>query len=259
VALAMLTKMGLRADAVADGAEALTALDAIPYSLVLMDVRMPNMDGLEATLHIRSEESGAPHSASLAKGQRLPVIAMTAGAMPGDREKCLEAGMDDYIAKPVSPRTLADVLRKWLPSNTTVPHAHANGRSSLPPAALSTASIFDMTGLLLRLMGDKKLATRVLEGFLEDMPGQLLSLAKFVAAGSAQDVENQAHRIKGASASVGGVAMAAVALEMEMAGRTGDLDRSAERMADLSVQFGRLKEAIAGQSEAQAVTGEQER
>ncbi len=252
VALAMLRKMGLRADAVADGAEALKALDAIPYRLVLMDVRMPNMDGLEATRLIRSDESGAPHSASLAKGHRFPVIAMTAGAMLGDREKCLDAGMDDYISKPVSPRMLADVLQKWLPKNTTVRDAHANGRSSLPPVSLEAASIFDMTGLLRRLMGDKKLTARVLDRFLDDMPSQLLSLAKFVAAGSAQDVENQAHQIKGASASVGGDAMAAVALQMEMAGRAGELAGATERMTDLRAQFGRLQDAIARQTEPEA-------
>jgi len=243
VALAMLTKMGLRADAVADGAEALQALDDIPYSLVLMDVRMPNMDGLEATRRIRSEEYRTPDRASLTEGHRLPVIAMTASAMQGDREKCLEAGMNDYITKPVTPQALADVLQKWLPKSGTRRDGNANGRSNLP-AAVESASIFDVTGLLGRLMGDKQLAVRILDSFLEDMPRQLLSLSKFVEAGSAQDIENQAHRIKGASASVGGTGMQAVALEMEMAGRSGTLAGVKERMADLSAQYIHLKEAI---------------
>jgi PAS domain S-box-containing protein len=250
VALAMLTKMGLRADAVADGAEALKALDAIPYSLVLMDVRMPNMDGLEAARRIRNEEYRAPNSASLTQGHRLPVIAMTASAMQGDRQKCLEAGMNDYISKPVTPRALAEVLEKWLPKNAAMRRRTANGSANLPSTALESAAIFDRTGLLGRVMGDKKLALKILDGFLDDMPKQLLALSKFVEAGSAQDIENQAHRIKGASASVGGTGMQAVALEMEMAGRSGQLSELREHMADLTAQFVHLKEAIAQQREA---------
>ncbi len=249
VALAMLTKMGLRADAVADGAEALKALDAIPYSLVLMDVRMPNMDGLEATRRIRSEEYRAPNSASLTLGHSLPVIAMTASAMQGDREKCLAAGMNDYISKPVTPRALAEVLEKWLPRKAVIRPGNANGGGNLPDA-VESAAIFDRNGLLGRLMGDEKLALKILDGFLDDMPKQLLALSKFVEAGHAQEIENQAHRIKGASASVGGTGMQAVALEMEMAGRSGELAQVKERMADLAAQFVQLKEAIAQQREA---------
>ncbi len=242
VILAMLTKMGLRADAVADGAEALQALDAIPYNLVLMDVRMPNMDGLEATRRIRSQEYRAPNSASLPEGHRIPVIAMTAGAMQGDREKCLEAGMNDYIPKPVSPAALAEVLDKWLPKNGPATEG--------APAAVDPSSIFDMNGLMSRVMGDKKLAARVLDSFLEDMPRQLLALRKYVEAGSALDVQNQAHRIKGASASVGGIAMQAVALEMELSGKTGELGGVKEYLAELDAQFLHLKEAIAHYREA---------
>ncbi len=249
VALALLEKMGLPADAVADGAEALKALDAIPYSLVLMDVRMPNMDGLEATRRIRSEEYRTPDSASLAQGHFLPVIAMTASAMQGDREKCLAAGMNDYISKPVTPHALAEVLEKWLPKNAVARAGSANGRANLA-APVEPSSIFDMTGLLSRLMGNKQLAARILDSFLEDMPRQLLSLSKFVEAGSAPDIENQAHRIKGASATVGGSGMQAIALEMEMAGRSGTLAGVKERMADLSAQFLHLKEAIAQHRES---------
>jgi CheY-like chemotaxis protein/HPt (histidine-containing phosphotransfer) domain-containing protein len=236
--------MGLRADAVADGAEALKALDAIPYSLLLMDVRMPNMDGLEATRLIRDAERLAPKSASLPEGHRLPIIAMTASALQGDREKCLEAGMNDYISKPVSPRMLAEVLEKWLPKN-----GNADGPSNLPRKPVDPSSIFDRNGLLSRLMGDKKLAARVLDGFLEDMPRQLLSLAEFVLAGNAAQIADQAHRVKGACASVGGIAMQAIALEMEEAGKAGKLAGLKEYMDDLSAQFDRLKAAVAHQRE----------
>ncbi|MCX6878488.1 MAG: response regulator [Verrucomicrobia bacterium] len=112
VALGFLGKLGLHADVVANGAEAISSLAALPYDLVLMDVQMPEMDGLEATRLIRS-----PHST--ARNPHLPIIAMTANAMLNDQQKCLDAGMNDYISKPVTPHSLASAMEKWLPA----PHA----------------------------------------------------------------------------------------------------------------------------------------
>jgi signal transduction histidine kinase/DNA-binding response OmpR family regulator len=133
VALGVLQKMGLRADAVANGIEVLEALKAIPYDIVLMDVQMPLMDGLEATRRIRNAESdlatgvplGPPKrvgeettiDAARPEDYRLPIIAMTAGTLEDDRENCFLAGMDDFIPKPVMPRALALVLEKWLPKD----------------------------------------------------------------------------------------------------------------------------------------------
>ena len=125
VALRILQKLGYRADAVADGREAVVALETIPYDLVLMDVQMPQMDGFEATGVIRDP-------ASRVRNHRIPVIAMTAHAMKGDREKCLEAGMDDYVSKPVTALALNEILEKYLPGETvaTVPAPGPN----VPPA-----------------------------------------------------------------------------------------------------------------------------
>ena len=106
--MGILKKMRLHADAVANGAEALKALETIPYDLVLMDVQMPEMDGLEATRAIRNPQSPVLNHA-------LPIIAMTAAVMQGDREKCIEAGMNSYVSKPVMQQALAAVLEKWLP------------------------------------------------------------------------------------------------------------------------------------------------
>ena len=108
VAVGILKKLGLRADAVANGAEAVKALETLPYDLVLMDVQMPEMNGLEATRHIRNPQSAV-------RNHQIPIIAMTAGAMQGDREKCLEAGMNDYVSKPIFPQALAEALDRWLP------------------------------------------------------------------------------------------------------------------------------------------------
>ena len=107
-ALRILEKLGYRADAVADGKEALAALETLPYDLVLMDVQMPEMDGFEATGVIRDPRSKV-------RRHDIPVIAMTAHAMKGDRERCLEAGMDDYVAKPIADqRGLVDLVQRHI-------------------------------------------------------------------------------------------------------------------------------------------------
>jgi PAS domain S-box-containing protein len=124
VAVGLLKRLGLRADAVANGVEALKALEACPYDLVLMDLQMPEMGGLEATRQIRN-----PHSA--VRNHEVPIIAMTANAMQGDREECLDAGMNDYVSKPVSPRALAEALDRWLPRES------AAGSISGPASASS--------------------------------------------------------------------------------------------------------------------------
>jgi PAS domain S-box-containing protein len=112
VALAILRKLGCRADAVANGKEALESLRSIPYDLVLMDCQMPEMSGYEAAAHVRQSQSWVSNP-------RVPIVALTAHAMAGDREKCLSAGMDDYIAKPFQAATLAGMLEKWLPPGGT--------------------------------------------------------------------------------------------------------------------------------------------
>ena len=114
VALTMLARLGIEADVATTGLEALDALVGVAYDLVLMDCQMPEMDGFEATRRIRARERGH---------RRLPVVAMTANAMVGDRERCLEAGMDDHIPKPVRVPDLHRALARWLPAGAVPPPA----------------------------------------------------------------------------------------------------------------------------------------
>ncbi|PJF45899.1 MAG: hybrid sensor histidine kinase/response regulator, partial [Candidatus Thermofonsia Clade 3 bacterium] len=112
VALGILRRMGARAEVVGSGAESIEALRQAPYDIVLMDVQMPDMDGLEATQRIRSGEAGE-------RCMHIPIIAMTAHALQSDRDRCLAAGMNDYVSKPVKPQELHQVLERWLAQTET--------------------------------------------------------------------------------------------------------------------------------------------
>ncbi|GAB6095626.1 hypothetical protein JCM14469_18780 [Desulfatiferula olefinivorans] len=239
VAVGILMKLGLSADAVANGAESLKALESIPYDLVLMDVQMPVMDGYEATARIRSPQSGV-------RNHNIPVIAMTAHAMTGDREKCLEAGMNDYISKPINPNSLAEVLEKWLPTEKEIykevnakPEKKASGNSEVVEL-----TVWDKETMLERLMGDEDLARTIISGFIGDIPNQIQKLDQFIENGDIQGVERQAHTIKGAAANVGGDALHEIALAVEKAGNAGNLDAAGASMEELKKRFDCLAEEI---------------
>jgi PAS domain S-box-containing protein len=265
VALGILKKLGLRADAVANGAEALKALETLPYDLVLMDVQMPVMDGFEATKIIRNYESGITNKAQTDVSSSLfvirnssfviPIIAMTANAMQGDRELCIETGMNDYITKPISPHALVEVLDKWLPKDEKkMMNTECGMMNKKEPATDDSHSsfitthhsslIFDRAGLMARLMDDEYLARVVVEGFLEDIPKQIAALKGYLETGDVASAERQAHTIKGASANVGGERLREAAFKMEKATKAGDLDAAARQMAELEAQFSRLNQVM---------------
>ncbi len=262
VAQGILKKLGLRADAVANGAEAIRALETLPYDLVLMDVQMPEMDGIEATKTIRSYELRIRNEKAAVEGgvhplPAIPIIAMTAHAMQGDRERCLAVGMNDYITKPVTPTALADVLDKWLPKENDesrmLKHKEKIDEvgclSSLitdnsPLAARRSPLIFDREGMLARLMDDEDLAKMVAESFLEDIPLQIDALKGYLEAGDAAGAERQAHTIKGASANVGGERLRAVAFEMEKAAKAGELRAAGGYITELEAQFAALNKVM---------------
>ncbi len=240
VALGILKKMGLRADAVANGAEALKALETLPYDLVLMDVQMPELDGIEATRIIRANQfAGINHL--------IPVIAMTAHAMKGDRERCIAAGMNDYVAKPVSPQELAAALAKWLPNEPS----GAPGRT---PAEAEEAAfifpdkadslVFDKAGVMERLMDDEALAREVSGVFLADTPKRISALRDCLDAGDAKGAELHAHSIKGSSANVGGEILRAAAFALEQDAKAGNLAAGKARLITLESHFADLQQAI---------------
>ena len=240
VALGILRKLGLRADAVANGVEVLQALESIPYDLVLMDVQMPEMDGLEATRRIRNPQSAI-------RNRQIPIIAMTAHAMQGDRETCLDAGMNDYVSKPVSAQALAEALDRWLPKETAAEIHQAPGAPEETASASAPEPqtlVFDKAGMMAGLMDDEELVRTVAKVFLADIPRQIEALRGYLQAGDASGAERQAHSIKGASARVRGEALRAVALEMERAANARDLDTVKARMVEMEAQFDRLKQAM---------------
>ena len=239
VAVGILKKLGLRADVTANGAEAVKALETLPYDLVLMDVQMPEMNGFEATLEIRD-----PLSRVL--NHRVPIVAMTANAMRGDREKFLAAGMDDYVPKPASPQALAAALDKWLPQETATPAIPATELPGEPTSSSATreAPVFNQAELMARLMDDQDLARKVIACFLQDAPRQIEALRGYLATGDARGVQRQAHTLNGAAASIGGEALCAVAVEMEMAAKKGDLAAVKARLAGLETQFVQLDQSI---------------
>ncbi len=240
VALGLLRKLGLRADTVVNGVEAVQALETLPYDLVLMDVQMPELDGWEATRRIR-------HPQSTVLNRQIPIIAMTAHAMQSDRERCLAAGMNDYITKPLVPQLLAKALDKWLPNKTAAAAAPALELSAATAASSAQAPeppVFDQAGMLYRLMHDEELARIVIESFLENTPPRIKALRDCLEAGDMPGVLHQAHTIKGSASHVSGEALCAAACDLEDAGKAGDLNAVQARLADLEAQFGRLQEAL---------------
>jgi signal transduction histidine kinase/DNA-binding response OmpR family regulator/HPt (histidine-containing phosphotransfer) domain-containing protein len=232
VAVAILNRLGYRPDLVANGVEALRALRAADYDLVLMDCEMPEMDGYEATRQIREPGTGA-------RNRRIPIIALTADAIAGDRDRCLQAGMDDYLAKPIRAAQLADTLEKWL--SRPAPGA-VNPAADQPPAI--TEAVFNQEDLLDRLMGDKGLAGMLIAGFLNDLPRQLHTLKDRLHAGDAPGARLQAHTLKGAAATVAAEALQALSLEAQEAAAGGDLSRAMALLPRLDEQFELLKATL---------------
>jgi signal transduction histidine kinase/DNA-binding response OmpR family regulator len=230
VALRILEKIGYRAEAVANGQEVLSALGRNFYDLILMDVQMPELDGFETTAAIRRKEKES--------GRHIPIIAMTAHAMKGDRERCLEAGMDDYICKPVQPKEIIAVIERRLRGDPLAePEVSRAGMRR-------GKEVFDRKILLGRLGGDEEIFREIVKAFLEDAPSQVEKLKHAVQEGNQIGVERQAHLLRGTAMNMSAKELQTVAWGMEVAAKDGDLSRARLLMEKLDPAFERLKGAL---------------
>jgi signal transduction histidine kinase/HPt (histidine-containing phosphotransfer) domain-containing protein len=230
VALAMVRRLGYAAGLAADGSQALKALREDAYAAVLMDCEMPVMDGYEATRRIREPGTGV-------RNPEIPIIAITANALPAARAACLRAGMNDYLCKPIEPELLADLLRHWVPSATPA-------REEFQPVAGATETVFDERNLLHRVMEDRDAASQIVAGFLSEAPLQLCRLRERLQEGDAPGARLQAHALKGAAATISAGALCAVAREAEQAAKAGELLRVGALMPRLSEQLERLNATL---------------
>jgi signal transduction histidine kinase/CheY-like chemotaxis protein/HPt (histidine-containing phosphotransfer) domain-containing protein len=231
VAMGILGNFGYRTDVVSNGKDAVKAMEKIHYDLVFMDCQMPEMDGYAATGEIRSLRSKV-------LDHHVPIIAMTAHAMKGAREKCLASGMDDYVSKPIQPEKLLEVIEKWLGEPK---RSHPK---KTPAGVAPVKKTFDRTGFLDRLLGDKDLAGEVLDGFLADVPLQVHEMKKALDTGDAHSIRQQAHSLKGASANVGAMALEEIALQVELAGKSEDLIKARYLISEIDNQFEIFKKSL---------------
>jgi two-component system, sensor histidine kinase and response regulator len=234
VAVMMLESLGYRADVAGDGLEALEALARVPYAAVLMDVQMPEMDGYEATAEARRREERVE--------RRTPIIAMTANAMEGDRDKALEAGMDDYIPKPVKRNELETVLVRWVPEEgdeATVPEGDKLTAIEATEEPLDRDIIEN-----LRDLGGSEMLSELAQIFFEDTRSNLATLRKALEEGDAQSVERVSHTLKGSAANMGAFRMSALCMKLENTGASGNLLRAPELLEQLEAEFERVRPAF---------------
>ncbi len=244
VVVGILKKLGYdNVTVVSNGAEAIRALERYPYDLIFMDIQMPEMDGLEAARHIRDRQS-------IVLDHKVPIIAMTAHAMHGDRERCLNAGMNDYLPKPITPNTVCEVLQHWAPKNRdrramkSVIKGFYSKIPRSPEFENDNNVVFDRAGLLERVMDDEKLMREIIDGFIRDTPNQIDVLQTHIESNDLPRAQDEAHGIKGSSGIVGGEAMCRIAFEVEKACKTGNKEKAFTLLQDLRSQFDLLKNAM---------------
>jgi len=247
----LLARMGYRADIAANGFETLDALQRQPYDVVLMDVQMPDMDGLEATRRIVSEWP---------EGKRPRIIAMTANAMQGDREMCLEAGMDDYISKPIEPELLIVALGQCRPLTDVKWEARIYGQS-LTPTAIAEAvperqssdgadiKVGSLETAVRRAIetltdGDRQFKLQLIDAFLEDAPELVDKIRQSVETGEAAGLRMAAHSLKANAADFGAEALRDFCKEGESMGKRDDLGGADDIASNIAAEHKRLETVL---------------
>jgi CheY-like chemotaxis protein/HPt (histidine-containing phosphotransfer) domain-containing protein len=248
VARAMLESLDLRVDCARNGMEALNAVragdTAGQYDCVLMDCQMPVMDGFAATATIRRDEREA------GRGRTLPIIAITANALQGDREACLAAGMDDYLSKPFSQQDLAAVIGRWiaLPLAATVHHDDEPPRLPRESVEVIQRDVINRVALekirmLSRERGDA-LVQKVIAAYVDDTPQQLSTLRRAIDGMDTGNVRRIAHTLKSASANVGADALAALCKEMEHLGRADTTEGADSLLTNMEQEFQAVRDSL---------------
>ncbi len=240
VAMLILKKLGHKAIAVVNGREAVNILMKQDFDLVLMDCQMPEMDGYEATGIIRRSKHEVLNPS-------IPIIAMTAHAVKGDREKCLAAGMNDYITKPIQPEELQEaihrnVLKKEYKKNR---EEHSSDHKHKKIGLTDTENyVFNYSELLQRIMGDTELIQTVLKAFLDDMPKQIALLKKYLGSKDMLSLKRQAHTIKGAASNISASGLREAALRLEKEAETEKPGKVGALIEELEKSFEQVKKAI---------------
>ena len=226
VALRLLERLGYRADIAANGLEAIEALERQTYDVVLMDVQMPELDGLDATRRIyeRWPAETRPH-----------IVAMTANALPEDREACFAAGMNDYVAKPIRAEELAAALKRVRPV------AHSNGGA----AAVGYVSLDDVALQNLRDLGGDDFLGEVIDAFLADAPEMLATLRRSLDEQSNEELRRAAHTLKSNGATLGAETFSELCRTLEQSAKTGELEEAPELVDRIEQEYRPLEQALA--------------
>jgi signal transduction histidine kinase/HPt (histidine-containing phosphotransfer) domain-containing protein/BarA-like signal transduction histidine kinase len=249
VAARILKQLGYQTDIAANGREGLEALDRQHYDLVFMDLMMPEMDGLTATRAIRErQKDGAAHPNY---NSRILIIAMTAHAQQTDRESCLAAGMDDYLAKPVRPADVRGAIEKWAPQ--IQPAADA-GPADAPDATIAAEAVpvpvveppVEMARLVDLTEGNPEGMRELIDMFYKQTERQFKQIEDAMSANKSADVGHIAHSCKGASATLGMTRLAAVLLKLEKLGKSGALAGAEELCAEARREYNDIQTFLAG-------------
>ncbi len=246
VAKGVLRKLGCQVELAINGQEAVSLMETSSYDIVFMDCQMPRMDGYEATGEIRRMEL------EIQDGSRAPVIALTANALSGDRERCLAAGMDDYISKPFGKDRIAEILTRWLPDNLQVVVEPPKEQSESPAVTVDSeitgTDVIDQKALenirALQSEGAEDILTRIITLFLDDTPKQLEKLHQALRDKDANTVRSIAHSLKSSSASLGALRMSTLLKELEEKGRTNSLVGAPELFVQVKNEFQKTIEAL---------------
>jgi CheY-like chemotaxis protein/HPt (histidine-containing phosphotransfer) domain-containing protein len=242
VAARILTQIGYQPDLAENGVQALAALDAKVYDLVFMDLMMPEMGGLEATVAIRERQKSPAAFPNCA--ERIVIVAMTAHAQQSDRDKCIAAGMDDYLAKPIRPADLRNIIEKWaLPVNPP----SAGSIAPTPNVAAAAEPPIDMDRLNDLTDGNPDNLRELVEMFFTQTTGQFTQIQAAIADGKSQEVRRVAHSCAGASATLGMMRLGRLMRDLEKVGAAGALTSAPEICEDAAREYVAVKVFLATQ------------